>query len=649
MWVSEYGYDHWKEIDTILSSLRSNNFPIDGFVLDLNWFGGIIPDKPQTSVDESTGSAMGQLNWDENQDPLIAGDRYFFPNPASKIRQYASDGIHLAAIEESYLAKSTNTYREIPANFLAYRRSSPSNTCDFHQQSNPVEVSARDFWGTGSMIDWSDLKAGIWIHEQRRFPNLVNLGIHFHWTDLGEPEMFDESACYEGVETTVSARKIEHVDISNLYNLLWNRSIWEGYIAKKGQTDNLGITNPRPFILTRSGTAGIQRYGAAMWSGDIGSNLQSLASHFNAQMHMSFSGIDYYGADIGGCERSAMPGNDWQGSYRGYEDETYTQWFANGAWFDIPVRPHTHNQFIEANPPYQTSPDSIGNIQSNLANIRQGYELIPYYYSLAYRAHLFGEPVIAPLPFYYQNDPNVRQMGNQKLIGRDLLVGAVARYGEYERDMYLPAGRWINYHTNEWIESDGETVKNLPVYRSGLFRLPVFAKAGGIIPQMYVDADTKDAYGRRKNNRKISDELVLRVYADSAPSSFTLYEDDGETLDYDSSERPIYRYRSNELKQQQIDNNTVQVTIDAATNVNGCGFSGAVTTRQNIIRLVVDRAKATKVTLNGVALPQLISQNAFDQAENGWFNVGNNLILAKSSSLNVNILKTFTFYVAPVA
>ncbi|MDF5726925.1 MAG: glycoside hydrolase family 31 protein [Rhizonema sp. PD38] len=163
---------------------------------------------------------------------------------------------------------------------------------------------------------------------------------------------------------------------------------------------NLGITNPRPFILTRSGAAGIQRYGAALWSGDIGSNLQSLASHFNAQMHMSFSGIDYYGADIGGFERAALPGNDWQGSNRRYEDETYTQWFANGAWFDIPVRPHTHNQFIIAKPPYQTSPDRIGNIQSNLVNIRQRYELIPYYYSLAYRAHLFGEPVIAPLPFY---------------------------------------------------------------------------------------------------------------------------------------------------------------------------------------------------------------------------------------------------------
>ena len=65
--------------------------------------------------------------------------------------------------------------------------------------------------------------------------------------------------------------------------------------------------NPRPFILTRSGAAGTQRYGAAMWSGDIASNLESLATHMNAQMHMSMSGIDYYGSDIGGFRREVMP------------------------------------------------------------------------------------------------------------------------------------------------------------------------------------------------------------------------------------------------------------------------------------------------------------------------------------------------------
>ena len=148
-----------------------------------------------------------------------------------------------------------------------------------------------------------------------------------------------------------------------------------------------------------------------MWSGDIGSNLGILATHSNVQMHMSFSGIDYFGADIAGFRREAMPCNENHSGRLQYQDELYTQWFANGAWFDVPLRPHTDRNLSALRLPYQTAPNLIGNVDSNRENLRQRYELLPYYYSLAYRAHLFGEPVVPPLVFYYQNDLNVREHG----------------------------------------------------------------------------------------------------------------------------------------------------------------------------------------------------------------------------------------------
>ncbi|NEO97568.1 MAG: DUF5110 domain-containing protein [Symploca sp. SIO2E9] len=641
LWVSEFGYDNWDQVDGILNGLRNDNFPVDGFVLDLQWFGGVTLNQP-------SGSAMGRLDWDENQEPLVADDRYFFGDPAEKIKQFAEDDIRLAAIEESYLANSTDTYQEMPEYLTAYQRT--NNVCDFNQQSNPTQINATDFWGIGRMIDWSDPAAGNWVHQQRRFPNLANLGINVHWTDLGEPERYDAGACYEGVETTVSGLKNEHSDIHNLYNLLWDESIWQGYLDEQNVPNNLGITNQRPFLLSRSGAAGIQRYGAALWSADIGARLSSLATHSNAQMHMSFSGIDYYGADIGGFRKESMPYNDRNGAYRGYEDEMYTQWFANGAWFDVPVRPHTDKEFVNANPPYQTSPDLIGKLDSNLANIRQRYELTPYYYSLAYGAYLDGEPVIVPPVFYYQNDPEVRQMGNEKLIGKDLLVGIVAQHGEYQRNLYLPAGRWVDYYSNEWIDSTGETVDNVPVYRDGLFRLPAFARAGAIIPSMYVDENTKDVFGNRKNGSAGHDELVVRVYADPTASNFTLYEDDGQTLSYDANGRPVYQYRTTELKQQQVDANTVKVTIEAAANVNGnSSFPGAITSRHNVVRLAVENKQATGVSLNGVSLPQLNSLEEFEGASQGWLNLGDNIILAKSGSESVDTAKTFTFNLAAAA
>ena len=464
LWVSEFGYDGWDEIDALRDGLRAAEIPVDGFVLDLNWFGGVVPSDPSESE-------MGRLDWDQDQEPRLADNPYSFPDPAGEIAAYAEDDIGLVAIEESYLASTTETFAEMPDELSSYQRT--GGRCDPARQDRPA-TGVTGFWGVGRMIDWSDPAAGDWIHEERRLPNLSALGLTAHWTDLGEPETFDAAACYDGVEPG----KTEHPDVHNLYNLLWNEAIWDGYVANRGEANALGVTNPRPFIVTRSGTAGTQRYGAAMWSGDIAANLASLATHMNAQMHMSMSGIDYYGADIGGFRRETMPYNDRQGSYRGYQDELYTQWLANGAWFDVPVRPHTDNEFVVVDPPYATAPHLVGDVASNRANLRQRYELIPYYYSLAYRAHLFGEPLVPPLVFWHQDDPLVRRIGHEKLVGRDVLVAVVARHGEYERDVYLPEGRWVNYHTNEWTGATGRHREG----RAGLSRRAVPAaglRAGG--------------------------------------------------------------------------------------------------------------------------------------------------------------------------
>lgn len=635
LWVSEFGYDNFGQIDTLLAGLRSDDFPLDGFVLDLNWFGGVANNNNQPKTH------MGRLNWDEDQSPDLNQNPYSFQNPSAKIASYAADHIGLTAIEESYLANTTDTFQQMPANLSAYRRT--NNVCNKANQTQAL-TDIDGFWGTGRMIDWPDPAAGKWIHDNRRFPNLSKRGITSHWTDLGEPENFKASACYDGVETTGAGDKNNHSDIHNLYNLLWNQSIWDGYFAKRGQANDLGVINSRPFIITRSGAAGTQRTGAAMWSGDIASATESLAAHFNAQLHMSFSGIDYYGSDLGGFRREVLPHNNDKGAYRGYEDELFTQWFAVGAWFDVPIRPHTDKEFKKTNPPYDTAPNRVGHVQSNRANLRQRYALTPYYYSLAHRANQSGEPVVPPLVFYYQNDPNVRGMGHEKLIGRDLLVGVVARHGEYERDMYLPAGRWANFHTGEWVMSTGQWIRNVPVYRNGALTLPAFAHAGAILPKMAVDKDTADAFGNRKAGAAPRTELIARVYADPAASEFTLFEDDGTTLQYDGVGRPSYHHRTTRISQQQTSPTSLTVTIGSAINVNGSGpYPGAVTNRQNVVEVVIDALEAAAVSLNGSPLTQHATHEAFDAAASGWINAGRNLILAKSAAMNVATTKAFTF------
>lgn len=267
LWVSEFGYDRWQEIDTTLAGLRADRFPVDGFVLDLQWFGGI----PFTGT---RPSRMGSLRWDTTR----------FPSPREQIAAYRErEGIQFIAIEESYVDDSLPEYADLKNRGFLVRRGCAA--CE------PVGI-AETWWGRGGMLDWTlDAAADHW-HDSKRAP-LLRDGIVGHWIDLGEPEGYDRRDWSAGV----LPGRHDHADVHNAYNFAWARSIARGY--------QRGGEEGRPFILSRSGTAGIQRFGTAMWSGDIAATPESLASHLNVQMHMSLSGIDYFGADIGGYHRSA--------------------------------------------------------------------------------------------------------------------------------------------------------------------------------------------------------------------------------------------------------------------------------------------------------------------------------------------------------
>jgi hypothetical protein len=240
---------------------------VDGFVLDLQWFGGVLSG--------SDNSRMGSLDWDLTH----------FPDPANRIAELnQKQGVGIITIEESYISRGLPEYTSLAEkNYLARACA----TCP------PSYLISNPWWGQGGMLDWTNPAAGIFWHDWKREP-LITAGVIGHWTDLGEPEMYDAASWYSGITDDYLLLN-KHADVHNLFNLLWSQSIYEGYL-RNGHTQ-------RPFILSRSGAPGSQRYGAAMWSGDIGSNLISLTSQMNVQMHMSLSGMDYFGSDIGGFHR----------------------------------------------------------------------------------------------------------------------------------------------------------------------------------------------------------------------------------------------------------------------------------------------------------------------------------------------------------
>lgn len=194
----------------------------------------------------------------------------------------------------------------------------------------------------------------------------------------------------------------------------------------------------------------------------------------------------------------------------------------------------------------------------------------------------------------------------------------------------------MSFDTNEWFHSTGETFSGLPEYRSGIFRLPLFARAGAIIPTMYIDGQTGNALGFRRDG-VAHNELIVRVYASPAPTEFTLYEDDGETTSYKTG-----AVRTTKFSQQRATGTSETVTIAASSGT----YAGAPASRNNIVTLTVENQQATAVTLNGTPLTQQMTKASFDAAASGWWNAGYNLIQAKSGDQPVATAKTFVFTLA---
>ena len=165
LWVSEYGFDSWAELHDKLKTLRQNHFPIDGFVMDLQWFGGV--------AQNSTVSPMGSLTWDETN----------FPDPAGEIVRLADqEGLGLMVIEESYISRDLPEHAAMAAHLVT--------DCESGQPTFQSQ-----WWGAGGMLNWADFAGAAKWHDLKRQP-LIDAGIVGHWTDLGEPEMYAPNSCY---------------------------------------------------------------------------------------------------------------------------------------------------------------------------------------------------------------------------------------------------------------------------------------------------------------------------------------------------------------------------------------------------------------------------------------------------------------------
>ena len=365
---------------------------------------------------------------------------------------------------------------------------------------------------------------------------------------------------------------------------LWERIkrhqlYYQGMLATK--------PNERPWHLQRNGYPGIAQWGGWVWSGDTNTAWKTLEAQIAVGLNYGLSVSPFWGSDIGGF----YPNSEYTG-------ELYARWFQFAAfcgsfrshgrtwWLRLPwgfglsdMGPREHDN---ANRPLpQGDPRQILESELNNPNIEPvakkyselRYQLMPYTYTLAWEARTTGMPLMRALWLHYPDDANARGNGHDYLWGRDLLIAPVFEKGATSRTVYLPAGDWYDWWTNQRSTGGHTVTRNVD-----LATMPIYVRAGAIIPFDPV---------RQYTSQPVTEPTTLRVYR-GANGDYTLYEDDGISQQYLQGRGTWTRIQWNDATRQLT---LTPAPPAGATNVN----PGARTFRVQLL----PEGTTRNVTYNG--------------------------------------------------
>jgi alpha-glucosidase len=357
------------------------------------------------------------------------------------------------------------------------------------------------FWGgKGSYIDFTSETGYRWWQERVRERILEN-GVDGTWNDNNEYEIWDDDIRAEGF-----GKPIPLYLIRPLHALLMTRASYETQIAF--------APDVRPYVLTRSGCPGIQRY-AQTWTGDNSTGWRNLRYNIPMGLGAGLTGQPNLGHDVGGF-RGSEPG-----------PELFLRWVQNGIFhprFSI----HSWRGDGTSTEPW-SYPEVLDAVREAF-HLR--YALFPYLYSLFCRAALDGTPILRPMVYEFPGDPRCAEESFDFLLGDGLLVASVLEEGRRSRSVHLPREtRWCDFYTGLWYEGGGEVELPAPLERPVLL-----ARSGAVLPLGKVPTGTCPFP---------DDYRELRVFPDPREGSgeFELHEDDGVSNAYLSGGRTVLAVR----------------------------------------------------------------------------------------------------------
>ncbi|MGW0394726.1 glycoside hydrolase family 31 protein [Streptomyces sp. NPDC003042] len=321
----------------------------------------------------------------------------------------------------------------------------------FVRDARGREVRGEVWPGECAYPDFTDPAVREWwggLYEER-----LAQGFAGFWHDMNEPVSF---APWGDPSLPRSARHVmdgaggDHRAGHNVYALAMARAGWEGLVRLRPAE--------RPFLFSRSGWAGMQRYGGS-WSGDVQSSWEGLRASLALVLGLGLCGVPYSGPDVGGFGGSPSP-------------ELYLRWLQLGAYLPL-FRTHSAI-WAGRREPWEFGPEVEERARDVLAERER---LRPYFVTLARLARRTGAPYVRPLWWGTPEDRVLRDCEDAFLLGDALLVAPVMECGADRRAVRLPRGRWYDTATGAAYEGPGQVLLDAP-----LGRMPVLARAGAVLP-----------------------------------------------------------------------------------------------------------------------------------------------------------------------
>ncbi len=519
-WQSRQRYTTQEEVLGVVREYRKRRIPFDNIVLDWQYW----------PIDK----------WGDHQFDSIR-----FPEPDVMISTLHNDlnaNIMISVWPKYYVG--TENYEAMNSKGWLYKRN--------------VEKGQKDWIGYVSTFYDAfngDARKAFWDQINT---SLYSKGIDAWWLDATEPDIcsnlpMDERKALMHPTALGSADRY-----FNAYSLVQAQGVFEGQQAAD--------PGNRVFILTRSAFAGLQRYSAANWSGDIAARWHDMAAQIPCGLNFCMSGIPYWTMDIGGFSVESRFYNPSPADLDEWR-ELMTRWHQYGAFVPL-FRSHGEFPFREI---YNTAPENHPAYKTMVEYNKLRYRLMPYIYSLAGHSWLDDYTMMRGLAMDFSLDTKVFDITDQYMFGPSLMVNPVTEYRARSRKVYLPAAYgWYDMRSGRYYEG-GEVIEADAPYDY----MPVFVREGSVIP-----------FGPEMQyaSEKPADPLTIYVYAGS-DGSFVLYEDEGDNYNYESGAYTLIPFTWSEA------DNTL--TVGARTGE----FSGMLQNRTfGVVR--VSGEKAVKLDFN---------------------------------------------------